>query len=415
MEEHVLETQLRGGQRFPLIGLGVGNLQHELIESQIMKAMDLQYRLIDTAHASHNEHIIAEAIRKGSRQGLRITPNLEMHVVTKVWYTYLGYDRTMIAVREILEVLNVPNIKIHILLHWPRCRTDISWMDCEGEEASLPQAVKDAGPPPHHFKDDAFKDSWRALEDVFLGNVVLGENLPQVHSIGVSNFDLEDFQALEKSARIMPHILQHNVWVMHYDPYLMTYINDHDIHFQPYNVMNGIISRSQKYPNVMEALDGLTHHIVESDEHLDLTHSQVLLKWITQQNCSVIPRTSNPNHLLEMSPEKIAAIRDLSHHELRNVYDIVGHVLAGQDFPDPAEIQFVNKLGSILHFFWWNEEENEEVPVKVLAPGESWDTLTETGHRFVVYNEERTHSREFDIQVHEGHHEVIDVDELHEL
>ena len=27
----------------------------------------------------------------------------EMHVSTKIWYTYLGYERTMIAAKEILE------------------------------------------------------------------------------------------------------------------------------------------------------------------------------------------------------------------------------------------------------------------------------------------------------------------------
>ena len=70
-----------------------------------------------------------------------------LHVVTKVWYTHLGYGRTKLAVEEMLAGLN-GCCEVTMLIHWPRCRDDISWMHCEEEEAYLPQRVKDAGPPP---------------------------------------------------------------------------------------------------------------------------------------------------------------------------------------------------------------------------------------------------------------------------
>jgi len=72
-------------------------------------------------------------------------PNRQMHVVTKIWYTYLGYERTQLAVREIMEIFKYhPYINVHLLIHWPRCRDDISWMECEKEEDALPIEVKDA-------------------------------------------------------------------------------------------------------------------------------------------------------------------------------------------------------------------------------------------------------------------------------
>jgi len=90
-------------------------------------------------------------------------------------------------------------------------------MKCEQEEEQLPLAVKKAGPPPHLAKDTAFVESWRALEDIFLGKVNFGKDLPKVASIGVSNFALDDFKALEEaeSFRLAPMILQvcrNNVW-----------------------------------------------------------------------------------------------------------------------------------------------------------------------------------------------------------
>ena len=81
-----------------------------------------------------------------------------------------------------------------MLLHWPRCNDNISWMNCLEEEDNLPQHVKDAGPPPHLHKQTAFKESWRALEDIYLGKFPnLGtNNSTKITSIGVSNFELED-------------------------------------------------------------------------------------------------------------------------------------------------------------------------------------------------------------------------------
>lgn len=202
-EPDIPKTILRDGQSFPLVGLGVGNLQHDRIVAQVKESIRHGNRLIDTAHASQNEHLV----RRGIREGLiSFDSNLEIHVVTKVWYTYLGYERTKIAVREIMEELNDPNIKVHILLHWPRCRDDIPWMKCEEEEHNLPRVVKDAGPAPHLDKENAFKESWRALEDMFLGDVST-VNRAKLESIGVSNFGVEDLKALEKS-RVTPHILQ---------------------------------------------------------------------------------------------------------------------------------------------------------------------------------------------------------------
>ena len=205
-DDDILWTQLSHGGDFPLVGFGVGNLQHELISDRIAKSLaeDKKTILIDTAHASKNEEKVRDGIAKGVK-GRKLS---EVHVVTKVWYTHLGYERTKISVKESLEALKGKNIKVHVLIHWPRCNDEIPWMNCIEEEKDLPPEVKKAGRPPHEYKDTAFLDSWAALEDIFLGRVQLGKGLPKIESIGVSNFGLEDFKALEKTMRVTPHILQ---------------------------------------------------------------------------------------------------------------------------------------------------------------------------------------------------------------
>jgi len=201
---------LANGKQFPLVGLGVENLQHELIMDQISDAMqaDKKITLFDTAHASGNEAIVREGIKAGLKTSSYVNKRSTIHVVTKVWYTHLGYERTKISVKESLQALKQNNIRVHILVHWPRCNDEISWMNCEEEENNLPEEVKNAGPPPHLNKDTAFLETWRALEDIYLGNVNLGRGLPKIESIGVSNFLLEDMKALEERQRIAPQIYQ---------------------------------------------------------------------------------------------------------------------------------------------------------------------------------------------------------------
>ena len=192
-DEHLaVDFPLKSGVSIPLVGMGIGNLAHGDIPRAVRDQLASGVRLIDTAHASNNERILADAISDfdrssgGGRGGsLRSgggdgngngNDDDPIHVVTKVWYTHLGYERTKLSVTESLRELQLPagssrRILVHLLLHWPRCNDAISWMHCEEEEEKLPLSVKDAGPPPHLDKDNAFKESWRALE-VRRANVV---------------------------------------------------------------------------------------------------------------------------------------------------------------------------------------------------------------------------------------------------
>lgn len=229
--------------------MGIGNLPHDLIREAVyanfQPGMDVQ--LVDTAHASNNERILGDAIasfdneqrkniddgstanalHRRTRGGGGIVSAEELppiHVVTKVWYTHLGYERTKLSVHDSLKELQSAHsssasntkprqIYVHMLLHWPRCNDDIPWMHCEEEELGLPQSVKELGTAPHLDKENAWKDSWKALEDLYIEHAPKREgkksvNEPVIASIGVSNFELEDMKALKDLARIPPHIYQ---------------------------------------------------------------------------------------------------------------------------------------------------------------------------------------------------------------
>ncbi len=375
---------LSNGEKLPLIGMGVGNLQHERIVDMVkMGATHHGIRLVDTARASHNEHLIHKGISQFSDQQ-------EFHVITKVWYTHLGYNRTMLSVEESLEQLHAPNIKVHVLLHWPRCRKDISWMDCEGEEERLPVKVKNAGPPPN-LNENAYIESWRALEDLYQAK-------DEIASIGVSNFNLDDFKNLMKTGHITPHLLQANVWTLLFDPSLVTYLHQHEIHFQAYNVMNGILSQTSRAPNAYQSLMSVAANVSQNGDEM-ATPAQLIIAWLVHQSVSVIPRTSSVEHLQE-NAESMQTVPSLSSQQQDTIKTAVMALLRGVDL-NPPRVTFHNTANQVAHVFWVSG--NEEVPVKQhLQPNESFQSQTYPGHVFAAYDEARNSRTEYEISVSYG-------------
>lgn len=201
-------TRLESGSDLPLISLAVDGTPDKEVRQRIYDAMQnsTEYTVYDTSQRIKNERAIIDGIVMAVKSSA--LHSSQVHVTTKVPYTHLGYERTKLAVQESLQTLKSRNTKVHVLLEWPRCDDNISWMECEHDEKDLPERIKAVGPPPHLNKEFAFLDSWRALEDIYLGDINLGDDLPSLASIGVANFEVEDLRTLEMHSRVHPHILQ---------------------------------------------------------------------------------------------------------------------------------------------------------------------------------------------------------------
>jgi diketogulonate reductase-like aldo/keto reductase len=383
-EDGVPLVHLANNNKVPLVGLGVGNLRHEIIP--VMVAEGLQYdkriRLIDTAHASNNEHLVAEGINKGVEK-LGKEERVEVHVVTKVWYTHLGYERTKLSVEESLAALqpvidnDKVDLKIHLLLHWPRCFEDIPWMNCEGEEMDLPEAVKNAGPDP--TKDpDAWKESWKMLEDMYLS-----ENYP-IASIGVSNFHLHDIEMMESFARIHPHILQVNLWSLLYDSLLVEYCHKHRIHVQVYNAMAGTVSKPEAAPRAYHHIQKVAYEISDEIDY-NMTPAQVILAWLIQHGVSVIPRTSRLGRLNENSAVALASIPAFTDLQVETVAHAVEAYLSGDDLAQDIHVNISFHAVSQDIMLYWRGKQGQEVRIAHIREGETFDETTYPNHKFRTY------------------------------
>lgn len=406
-------VHLANNNKVPLVGLGVGNLQHDLIPSMVAEAIqdDKRSYLIDTARASNNEDLVAEGLLKGvERLSLPAGERLQVHVVTKVWYTHLGYERTKLSVEESMDKLapalnsDKLDVRLHILLHWPRCFDEIPWMNCEKDEAELPSAVKNAGPDPTK-NPDAWKESWKYLEDLYLS-----DQYP-IASVGVSNFNLHDLESMESFARLHPHILQVNLWSLLYDAQLVEYCHKQRIHVQVYNAMQGTIMQPEYAPRAFHHIQKIAYEI--SKEHdLEITPGQIVLAWLIQHGITVIPRTSKMERLKENSAVEVSKVPALNDIQVESVAHAVEAYLSGDDLKKDIHVSVTfHAVNKDILIYWVGHDERSETRVALLRKGESFKETTYPNHKFRTYDtQNRDIYIEHEIEVDFGGNKDIHVE-----
>jgi diketogulonate reductase-like aldo/keto reductase len=385
-EDGVLMAHLSNDNRIPLIGIGVGNSPHKIVGALVAEAIqdDKRIRLIDTAHASHNEELVAEGIVAGAEkrsQGGKV----EVHVITKVWYTHLGYERTKLSVEQSLKSLqhatdsDKVDLKIHFLLHWPRCYDNIAWMDCVAEEQNLDPAVKKAGPDPHKDTDNAWKESWKYLEDLYLS-----DKYP-IESIGLSNFPLEDIEKMDSFARIHPQVLQVNLWSLLYDSLLVDYCHKHRIHIQVYNAMHGTVGEPGRAPHAYHHIQKVAYELTTATG-LPVSPAQTVLSWLIQHGVSVIPRTSKLTRLQENSAVVLSTIPALADSQVETVAHAVEAYMSGDDMTKDIHVSVTFHAVNEDLMLYWVAKDGRETRIDHIRKGDSFDETTYPNHVFRTYN-----------------------------
>jgi diketogulonate reductase-like aldo/keto reductase len=399
-------TKLSNGVNFPLVGVGVGNMNPRVVPAIISHGLkdDRNIRLIDTAHVSQNEFLVAKGIVEGVDRLVGTTASdaatthsgekFEVHVTTKIWYTHLGYDRTLLAIKDSLhnfqEAIDHPNVdlKLHVLLHWPRCYEKIPWMDCSGEEANLPSEVKQAGPAPHLDPQNAWKGSWKALEEV------LTDPTNAVASIGVSNFHRKELEELTSIAKILPHIVETDTWSLLYDPLLIEFCHKKGIHIIAYHLMQGVISKAREAPFATHHLLSVANDITKemrskgllSEDSTDITAAQVVLAWLVQHSISVIPMTTDLYHLRENSATALTEIPPMDDSKVRVVAQSVEALISGEDLTEDAFVTLTFHAKSKDVFLYWHDPEfGGEIEVAKIQKGKSFEEASHPGHQFRIY------------------------------
>lgn len=96
----------------PKIGLGTWSLQGDVCVDAVSNALEVGYRLIDTAAFYGNEREVGKAVRESGISSKDIV------VTTKIWHTELQPDAMKRSLEISLENLQTDYVDL-VLMHWP--------------------------------------------------------------------------------------------------------------------------------------------------------------------------------------------------------------------------------------------------------------------------------------------------------
>lgn len=238
--------ELNTGNRMPIVGYGTYQITdaHEC-ERSVYKAIELGYRLIDTAQAYGNEKPVGVGVRRAIDDGL-VTRD-ELFITTKVWFRNFETDATHSSMAESMRALGLEYVDL-VLLHWPFGNTYAAY---------------------------------RELEKLQGGGVV--------RSIGVSNYAPSQLIDLIEFNETVPAVNQIETSLIAQQEELHTLMAEHGITHQAYAPFG------QGMAN--EMFDDAA--VVGVAQTRGRTPRQVALRYMVQRGIAVIPKSVNPARMAE--------------------------------------------------------------------------------------------------------------------
>jgi|SRR5690625_250777 len=242
MNKPIPEITLHDGLTIPVVGLGTYKLNGNDGANATKNAIDLGYRLIDTAYNYENEGTIGEAVRRSS------VPRSELRITSKLPGRYQKYDAAVPTIQESLYRANLDYYDLY-LIHWP-----------------------------NPIQDD-YVEAWQALIDA--------KKWGLIRSIGVCNFLPEHMERLEKETGVLPSINQIE---------LHPFFNQEEQ--RKWHVENNVMTES--WSPLARANKVLQNEMIQkiADQH-QKSISQVILRWHYQLGAIPIPKSASPKRQLE--------------------------------------------------------------------------------------------------------------------
>ena len=239
MAEHatIPTYTLNDGSTLPAVGFGTYPLKGEDGVAALLGAIEVGYRLLDTAVNYENETEVGEALK---RSGL---PRDEVKVTSKLPGRHHAYDDAITSVHGSLERLGLDHIDLH-LIHWPNPSVD------------------------------KYVEAWQALVDL------QAEGL--VRSIGVSNFTETHLTRIIDATGVTPAV------------------NQVELHPRfPQDEMRRVHERlgirTEAWSPMGKRQAPLEEPAVTRPaERLGVTAGQVILRWHVQIGSTPIPKSGNP-------------------------------------------------------------------------------------------------------------------------
>lgn len=232
---------LNNGVQIPMIGYGTFQIKDAAqCEQCVSEALEMGYRLIDTAAAYDNEPAVGSALYSSQ------IPREDVFVTTKLWVQDAGYDNTLKAFDTSLKKLKLSYLDLY-LIHQP-------------------------------FGD--IYGSWRAMERLYREGAV--------KAIGVCNFTPDRMVDLCMNHEVKPTVNQIEVHPFFQQEEAMRVMKEYGIVTEAW----GPLSEGQK--------DIFNHKVLKKiAEKYERTTAQIILRWHFQRGTVTIPKTVHPERMKE--------------------------------------------------------------------------------------------------------------------
>jgi diketogulonate reductase-like aldo/keto reductase len=232
---------LNNGVEMPILGFGVFQIE-DLAECErsVRDAIDVGYRLIDTAASYGNEQAVGNAIRTSG------VPRNELFVTTKLWIADTGYEKTKSAFDRSMKRLQLDYLDLYLI---------------------------------HQPYGDVF-GSWRAMQELYREG--------RIKAIGVSNFHPDRVMDFMVHNEIVPAVDQIETHPFHQQVDTQKFLTENNIQIEswgPFAEGKNNIFRNEVLVSIAE-------------KH-GKTVAQVILRWLTQRDVVVIPKSVRKERMAE--------------------------------------------------------------------------------------------------------------------
>ena len=274
------KIKLSNGVEMPLLGYGVFLVPPQEAEQCVTDALEVGYRLIDTAQAYYNEEGVGAAIAKSG------VKREDIFLVTKVWISNAGEEKAAQSIDESLCKLQTDYIDLLLI---------------------------------HQAYGDVF-GSWRAMEKAYKAG--------KVRAIGVSNFQAARFFDFAHYVDVKPMVNQLQCNPMIQQTSIEPLLTETGTKMMAWGPLGG------------QGVDG----IVKSELLADIgskygkSAAQVALRWLTQRGIVAIPKSSHKERMAQnlnifdfmLTTEEMAQIATMNQHDTGTV-----------NFQDPQFVKYL--------------------------------------------------------------------------
>ena len=264
----------------PLLGYGVFLVPPQEAERCVTDALEVGYRLIDTAQAYYNEEGVGAAIAKSD------VKREDIFLVTKVWIANAGEEKAAQSIDESLRKLQTDYIDLLLI---------------------------------HQAYGDVF-GSWRAMEKAYKDG--------KVRAIGVSNFQAARFFDFAHYVDVKPMVNQLQCNPMIHQTGIEPLLAETDTKMMAWGPLGG------------QGVDGIVKSelLAAIGQKYGKSAAQVALRWLTQRGIVAIPKSSHKERMAQnidifdfkLTSEEMAQIATMNQHDAGTV-----------NFQDPQFVKYL--------------------------------------------------------------------------